>query len=153
MSNEDGWKWTRAAITEIAKYAATKGITIVIEPTAADSNLIDTAGQALVLREQCGQPNVKVMFDTYHAIYRNEVSSDYVYEMAAHLDHVHFADDNRLPPGEGSVDWHGVMQALKNIEFEGYLTMEIGFNTRKVEPDRVARSALAYVKMVEAGLT
>ena len=153
VSYEDGWRWTLAAITEIAKYAAAKGITIVIEPTAADSNPIDTAGQALVLREQCGQPNVKVMFDTYHAIYRNEVSSDYVHEMAAHLDHVHFADEDRLPPGEGGVDWHGVMQALKNIEFKGYITMEIGFNTRKVDPDRVARSALSYLRKVETALT
>jgi fructoselysine 3-epimerase len=153
VSHENAWDWTLAALTDIAKYAAGKGITIVIEPTSADSNLIDTAGQALVLREQCGQPNVKVMFDTYHAIYRNEVSSDYVFEMAAHLDHVHFADDDRLPPGEGSVDWHGVMQALKTIEFKGYVTMEIGFNTRHVDLDGVARSALAYVKKVETGLT
>ena len=78
----------------------------------------------------------------------NGETTGLVYEASLHR-----ADDNRLPPGEGSVDWHGVMQALKNIEFEGYLTMEIGFNTRKVEPDRVARSALAHVKMVEAGLT
>jgi hypothetical protein len=31
--------------------------------------------------------------------------------------------------------------------------MEIGFNTRHVDPDAVARSALAYVKKVETGLT
>ena len=86
------------------------------------------------------------MFDTYHALYRNEVSSDYVFEMAEHLDHVHFADTNRLPPGEGTVDWIGVMAALKQIGFAGYLTMEAGFNTRAVEPDRVARSALAYLR-------
>jgi fructoselysine 3-epimerase len=152
VSYQDAWSWSLAAVTEIAKYAASKGITIVIEPTSADSNLLDTPGQTLLLREQCGQPNVKVMFDTYHAIYRNEVSSDYAFEMAAHLDHVHFADDDRLPPGEGSVDWHGVMQALKTIEFNGYITMEAGFNTRKVDPDRVARSSLTHLKKMEATL-
>ena len=114
---------------------------ICIEPTSADSNLIDTAGHALMLRDDCGLANVKVMFDTYHALYRNEVSSDYVYEMAPHLAHVHFADVDRMPPGEGVVDWVGVMQALKDIGFDGYLTMEIGFAARRVEPDRYARSA------------
>ena len=153
VSYENAWDWSLTALTDIAKYAAGKGITIVIEPTSADSNLIDTAGQALLLREQCGQPNVKVMFDTYHALYRNEVSSDYVFEMAAHLDHVHFADVDRLPPGEGSVDWYGVMQALKTMAFKGYVTMEIGFNTRKADPDRVARSALTYLKNLESTLS
>lgn len=146
------WDWSLAAVGEIADHAAGKGITIVIEPTSADSNLVDTAGHALQLREQAGRANVKVMFDTYHALYRNEPSSDYVHAMAPHLAHVHFADTDRLPPGEGAADWHGVMQALKDVGFTGHLTMEIGFNTRRAEPDRYARSAVTYLKAVEASL-
>ncbi len=152
VSTEEALGWTLNALIQIATYAATKGVTICIEPTSADSNLIDTAGQALKLLEQTGQPNVKLMFDTYHALYRNEVSSDYVHEMAPHLAHVHFADIDRRPPGEGIVDWAGVMQALKDIDFNGYLTMEIGFAARRVEPDRFARSAIEYLKGVEARL-
>ena len=152
VSREDALGWSLKAVTEIGKYAAVKGITVVIEPTSADSNLIDTAGDALKLRDQAGLANVKVMFDTYHALYRNEVSSDYVYEMAEHLDHVHVAEIDRKPPGEGVVDWVGVMQALKDIKFKGYLTMEIGFAARRVEPDRYARSALTYLKSIEKQL-
>ena len=149
---QQAWDWSLAALKQIAAHAMDKGIGISIEPTSADSNLIDTPGQALALRAQADLPNVKVMFDTYHALYRNEVSSDYVTEMAEHLDHVHFADSNRLPPGEGVIDWYGVLAALKAIDFQGYLTMEAGFNTRAVDPDRVARSALSYLKTVEAKL-
>lgn len=149
----DALGWTLAALTEVGRHAASKGITICIEPTSADSNLIDTAGHALKLREDCGLANVKVMFDTYHALYRNEVSSDYVYEMAPHLAHVHFADIDRLPPGEGVVDFVGVMQALKDTGFDGYVTMEIGFAARRVEPDRYARSAIGYLKTIETSLS
>jgi protein FrlC len=152
VSMTDALDWSLAALVEIAKHAAECGVTICIEPTSADSNLIETAGQALRLREQSRMSNVKVMFDTYHALYRNEVSSDYVYEMVPHMAHVHFADVDRKPPGEGVVDWLGVMQALKVISFDGYLTMEIGFAARRVEPDRFARSALTYLKGVEAQL-
>ena len=62
------------------------------------------------------------------------VSADYVHEMAPHLAHVHFVDIDRRPPGEGGVDWTGVMQRFKDIDFKGYLTMEIGFAARRVEP-------------------
>lgn len=152
VSTQDALGWTLNALVEIARHAAQKGVTICIEPTSADSNLIDTAGEALKLRADAGLANVKVMFDTYHALYRNEVSSDYVYEMAPHLAHVHFADIDRKPPGEGVVDWVGVMQALKDIDFKGFLTMEIGFAARRVEPDRYARSALSYLKGIESQL-
>lgn len=149
----DAWNWSLQALVDVARHAATRGITIVVEPTAADSNLVETAGDALLLREQSGQPNVKVMFDTYHALHRCEVSSDYVYEMAPHLAHVHFADTDRLPPGEGAVYWPGVLQALKDVNYDGFVTMEIGFNTRRADPDRYAASALAYLKKIEAALT
>ena len=152
VPTSDAMDWCLHALVEIAKHAAQKGVTICVEPTSADSNLIETIGQAMKLRDDSSLPNVKVMFDTYHALYRNEVSSDYVYEMAPHLAHVHFADIDRKPPGEGVVDWVGVMQALKDIDFKGYLTMEIGFAARRVEPDRYARSALNYLKGVEAQL-
>ena len=146
---QQAWDWTLSALKDIGRYAADKGVTICIENTAADSNLIDTVGQALLLRDEVGLNNVQLMFDTYHALYRNEVSSDQVYEIGKHLAHVHFADTNRLPPGEGSVDWVGVLQALKDINFTGYCTMEIGFNMRSVEPDRYARSAITYLKSIE----
>jgi protein FrlC len=146
------WEWSRHALSRIAEHADGRGVTLCIEPTSADSNLVDTAGEALALREQIGRPNVKVMFDTYHALYRNEPSSDYVYEMAPHLAHVHFADSDRGPPGEGAIDWYGVLQALKDIKFSGHVTMEIGFHTRRAEPDRYARSALTFLKALEKNL-
>ena len=146
------WEWSLAALREIADYAATRNVMVCIEPTSADSNLVDTAGEALELRRQSEKPNVRVMFDTYHAAYRNEPSSDYVYEMRTHLAHVHFADTNRMPPGEGTIDWSGVMQALKDVGYDGHITLEIGFNTRSADPDRYARSALGYLKRLEQAL-
>ena len=50
------------------------------------------------------------------------------------------------------MDWTGVMQALKDVNFAGHVTMEIGFNTRRAEPDRYARNALAFVKALEKSL-
>ena len=124
----------------------------VLEPTAADSNLIETADDALELMRATGQPNVKVMFDTYHVMYRNEVPSDYVYTMAPHLAHIHFADTDRLAPGDGETNWRSVMQAVLDIKYAGHVTMEIGFNTRRADPDRYAYRALSYLKALEREL-
>jgi protein FrlC len=90
--------------------------------------------------------NVKLTFDTIHALYRNEVPTDYVYRMGPDLRHVHLADTDRLPPGSGRGDFVSLVAALKEVGYAGYLAMEIGFNRRDVEPDWVARQAYDYMK-------
>jgi protein FrlC len=86
------------------------------------------------------------MFDTFHALYRNEVASDYVYRMKDKLQHVHIADEDRLPPGQGRCNFDAVLRALKEIDYQGYLTMEVGFHTRQADPDWYATTSIEYLK-------
>jgi protein FrlC len=122
---------------------------VVIEPTSADSNLIDSCDDAMMLSAEVDRPNVKLMFDTYHVIYRNEVSTDYIKRMGKDLHHIHLADANRAAPCDnGNADYRGIVAELRKIDFQGYLTMEIGFDRRAVEADRIAREAYDYMKAI-----
>jgi protein FrlC len=151
-SREQAWDWSRDALGRIADHATGRGVTMVVEPTSADSNLIDSCDDALRMMREVARPNVKLMFDTYHALYRNEVSTDYVERMGKDLHHVHLADANRATPSDqGRADYRSIVRMLAAQGFDGYLTMEIGFDRRCVEPDRIARDAYAYVKMLVAG--
>ena len=151
-SREQCYELSLKSLKEIAKHAQGKGINIAVEPTSADSNLIDTADQAIQLMKDSECNNVKLMFDTFHAQYRNEVSADYVHQMKNNLIHVHFADTDRQAPGKGRVDFFSVMQALKDIDYQGYITMEVGFTSRSSEPDLIARDSLDYLKNIEKNL-
>ena len=87
------------------------------------------------------------MFDTYHTLYRNEVATDYALRMGDDLHHVHLADANRAAPSDaGRADYRGLIDVLARQGFDGYVTMEIGFDRRAVEPDRIARDAYRYVR-------
>lgn len=150
-SRNQAWEWTRSALTEVADHAANRDVTVVIEPTSADSNLIDSCDDAMLLKEEVDRPNVKLMFDTYHVIYRNEVSTDYIKRMGRDLHHVHLADAHRAAPSDsGKADYRAIVSELKKIDFQGYLTMEIGFDRRAVEADRIARDAYDYIKAIGA---
>jgi protein FrlC len=140
------WNWSREALSEIAKTAADFGVVMVVEPTPTDSNLIESCDDAIELMEQVASKSVGLMFDTQHAYYRNEVPTDYVYRMGKNLRHIHLSEFGRLPPGAGPGDFVGLVAALRQIDYKGYLTMEIGFNRRDVEPDLVARQAYQYLK-------
>lgn len=146
------WEWTLDALVKIAARAAAREVTVVVEPTAADSNLIDTPHQTLELIAACGAPNVRAMIDTYHALYRDEVPADQIRVLAGDLAHVHVAGPNRSAPCDGAIDWRGVMEALREVGFDGHLTMEIGFDRRSADPDAMARQALGFLKAVERSL-
>jgi protein FrlC len=123
---------------------------IVVEPTAAATNLIETADDAMELMRSVARDNVKVMFDTFHALYRNEIPADHVRAMRDDLVHIHVSDSSRVIPGEGRVDWIGLMQALNECGYDGYLTMEIGLDSRTADPDQIARTALKFLKGIES---
>jgi fructoselysine 3-epimerase len=145
-TREQAWEWSRDALAEIAPVAADLGVTIAVEPTPTDSNLIESADDAVKLAQEVGASNVKTMFDTIHVYYRNEAPSDYISRMGDLLHYVHLSDVDRLAPGQGRGDFVGLIQGLKDTGYDGFLSMEIGFNRRDVEADKVARDAFNYIK-------
>jgi fructoselysine 3-epimerase len=151
-SRQQAWDWSRDCLDRISSYAEAKNIVLVVEATAASTNLIETADDALELMRSVSRKNVKVMLDTLHIVYRNDIPADYVRVMGKDLVHVHVSDRDRLLPGEGGVDWLGFMQALLEAKFDGFVTMEIGIDSRLADPDQIARTALSYLKGVEARL-
>jgi sugar phosphate isomerase/epimerase len=58
------------------------------------------------------------------------------------------ADGNtnyNLPPGQGITDWHGVIEALGESGYDGFLSLELGGYK---EPARYAREAKDYLQNV-----
>lgn len=148
---QEAWNNTLDTLKQIAAYALDKEVTICIEPTSTDSNVIDCPDDALLLMEQSGYPNVGLMFDMAHAFYRNEDPIDYIYTIGKHLKHIHLTDYDRRPPGTNGADFFPVMQALKDIDYQGYVTMEIGFS-RSTGSDSVSRQSIEFLKSIEMQL-
>jgi D-psicose/D-tagatose/L-ribulose 3-epimerase len=44
--------------------------------------------------------------------------------VAPHLKHVHTCENDRGIPGSGHVEWNEVFQALRDIRYDGWLTIE-----------------------------
>ena len=152
IKERDAWKWAMDGISEVADYAAKRDVTLILEPTATDSNLVESCEDAINMMEDVGKKNVKLMFDTTHALYRNEVPADYIYLMGKNLKHIHLADYERKAPCTNGCDFVSIMQALKDVGYDGYLTMEAGFPSRSEHPDVCARLSLENLKAIETKL-
>jgi D-psicose/D-tagatose/L-ribulose 3-epimerase len=48
---------------------------------------------------------------------------------------IHIADNNRMPPGQGAIDWKRAIDVVHSIGYDGYLTVEF-----VVPVDRTPRS-------------
>jgi sugar phosphate isomerase/epimerase len=65
---------------------------------------------------------------------------------AAHIGHVHLADNNRRLPGQGSTDFPPILQALGGIGYSGWLAFECG------EPGQNSSEARAYLEALPASI-
>jgi sugar phosphate isomerase/epimerase len=48
-----------------------------------------------------------------------------ILDSRGYLVHLHVGDSNRAAPGMGHIDFVPLMKALKEIDYQGYVTMEL----------------------------
>jgi D-psicose/D-tagatose/L-ribulose 3-epimerase len=122
---EDEWKWAVDCYQSLGPVLTQYGVTIAIEPlNRFETYFLNTAEDASALCDQIGHPNVGVLFDTFHAnIEEKDIAKGYR-TVGRHLKHVHTCENDRGIPGTGHVEWKSVFQALHDLKYDGWLTIE-----------------------------
>lgn len=114
-----------AGLREVAGYAATRGVKILLEPiNRYETDIINTVADALVIAEATGD-NVGLLVDTFHMNIEEPSITGSLRDAASRVWHVHVADSNRWAPGYGHLDFQAVVDALDHMGYEGYLSAEI----------------------------
>ena len=100
-------------------------VTIALEPlNRFETYFLNTAADAAEFCRQVNHPRVGVLFDTFHANIEEKSIADGYRAVGPYLKHVHTCENDRGTPGTGHVDWTGVFQALNDVEYDGWLTIE-----------------------------
>ncbi len=78
--------------------------------------------------------NLMVCFDTNHLLSENPV--DFIHKIGnriitTHVSDYDFIDERHWLPGEGELDWQAILNAFKEIEYNGVWLYEIGFSCPK----------------------
>jgi RpiB/LacA/LacB family sugar-phosphate isomerase len=114
------------AIRECARFAADHQVRLLIEPiNRYETNFINSSAQGLALLEEVGNPELRLLLDTFH-MNIEEPGIDAALQTAGdRLGYVHVADSNRYAPGQGHIDFLSVLHTLAEIGYEGPVTAEI----------------------------
>lgn len=113
-------------VKELAPYAQAQGTLLLLEP-------LNRYEQHLLRRQQDGvdiihmagdPPGVALLSDFFHMHIEETDTPEAFRQAGKYVGHVHVADNTRMEPGTGDIDWPAGLQALKDIGFDGYLTFE-----------------------------
>ena len=114
-------------LEELGEHAESEGTLVLLEPlNRYEDHMLNRVEQATELCEAVGRRSVKVMGDLFHMNIEEDDLGASIRQAEAHIAHVHLADSNRLQPGVGHTDFAGAFEALRGIDFGGYMAMECG---------------------------
>lgn len=85
---------------------------------------LNTAAQAVELVRMVDHPNFRTMYDSFHAHIEEKDPAAAIRTVAPVLAHVHISENDRGTPGTGQVNWDATFQTLKEIRYDGWLTIE-----------------------------
>ena len=119
------WAWAVEGCQSLAETLARCDVTLAIEPlNRFETYFLNTAADAAALAEQIGDPRIGILFDTFHANVEEKDIAAGFRTVGRHLKHVHTCENDRGIPGSGHVAWDAVFQALRDLNYDGWLTIE-----------------------------
>ena len=125
-SYEEDWKHAVDSIAQMAAYAATQGVTLMIEPiNRYRVSLVHTVEEAIKMKEEIALPNVGIVPDIFHIMMEERQPFCRVLEAAGKdMKCLHVSDSGRTLPGMGNFNWQELFHCLTEIKFEGPLSHE-----------------------------
>ncbi|ERK72108.1 sugar phosphate isomerase/epimerase family protein [Leifsonia aquatica] len=112
-------------IRELAVEAARHGVTLGLEIcNRYETNVVNTARDALRLADDIGEDNVMIHLDTYHMNIEEDDFVRPVLDVADRLGYVHIGENHRGYLGSGHLDFTGFFHALADIGYAGPITFE-----------------------------
>jgi sugar phosphate isomerase/epimerase len=140
------------ALERLLPSAQRHNVTLCIEPEPG--LFIESAAEYMAFKNEFfkGDTTVRMNCDIGHLFCVGEEPADIIRAMSQEVAHVHLEDigKNRvhqhLAPGKGAIDFPGVFAALREIEYRGWVTVEL--YPYETTAANVAREAINYLRPI-----
>jgi D-psicose/D-tagatose/L-ribulose 3-epimerase len=107
--------------------------------------------EAVAIVGKIASPAVESMFDTHNTVAEKLPHDELIRRHFRHICHVHLNEMDGRHPGVGDHDFGKVLQALKDLRYSGWMSVEV-FDL-KLGARTIAEQSVAFLRKLEAGLT
>ncbi len=125
FSYEKGIEQFTVLLKKMGPIAKKYGITVVIEPlNSKESNIINSVKEGTDIARAVNHPNIGVLADIYHMA-KDDEGAESIRYAGKLLKHCHIAErEGRKMPGTNSYDFTAYFKALKDIRYQGRVSLE-----------------------------
>jgi sugar phosphate isomerase/epimerase len=149
VSPEQAWNWATNTFRDAVAHAGERDVTICFEPLApSETNFINTAAEAIRFTQQLGSPHFKIILDVKAMCSETKSIPQIIRESWPHFAYFHANDRNLKGPGFGDVDFKPIAAALREVGYEGVVSVEVFKFEEGAEV--IATKSIDYLKSVFA---
>lgn len=129
LSQDQSLKLFEDGINQVLNTAEKENVTILIEPEP--DLLIENSDQFIHFIKNFDSESVGLNLDIGHFFCVGEDPSKVIHKLSEYIRHVHLEDisadrrHNHLILGEGAIDISSALKSLKDIGYDGFITVEL----------------------------
>ena len=152
VSHEQAMDLAAEAIRAAMPVLEDCGVTLALEPLGpAEGDFLNTAKLGIELAEMIDSPNCRLHLDVKAMSTESERIDEVIRQSKDWIAHFHANDANLLGPGMGEIAYEPIFGALKEIDYDGWISVEVFDYDPGIEV--ICEESMRYMKSVNEALT
>lgn len=142
---QSAWQRMAESYRQVTADLAARGVLLCQEALPLpECDFIQTTAEAQQMVDAVNHPNFRLMLDTKSMSAEPSTPAELIRAFGQNCAHFHANDANRRAPGYGDTDFVPIFEALRDVEYSGWVSLE-PFDYAP-DPQTLARESLNYLK-------
>ena len=147
VSYAQAWDLAKETFKDSVKTAEDRGVVICFEPLApSETDFVNTAEEGIRFASEFQSPAMSVILDVKAMCSEQKPIPQIIRESAGRFEYFHANDRNLRGPGFGDVAYEPIVEALREVRYDGIVSVEVFLFDEG--PERIAEESIAYLKRV-----
>ena len=148
MSLEQATENAVDVLDDVLPVCEDLGVTLAMEPLSPkETDFLTTASETAALIDRLDSPACRLHLDVKAMASEKSSAAELIRKYADYLVHFHANDPNLQGPGFGEEDFHPIFAALREIQYSGWVSVEVFDYEPGIE--RLVRESFSYMQQIQ----